>query len=72
MALVGEMSAILKNSNTKILAASIKSPEEAAATLQAGADILTIPMSILKAMTTHELTTKTVAEFASKGTGIEI
>ena len=72
LALVREMSAILKDSNTKILAASIKSPEEAAATLQAGADFLTVPMSILKAMTTHELSSKTVAEFNAKGIGLDI
>lgn len=72
LALVREMSDILKNSNTKILAASIKSPEEAAATLQAGADRITVPMSILKAMTTHELSEKTVAEFNAKGIGIKI
>lgn len=72
LALIGEMSKILQDSSTEILAASLKSPEEAAATLQAGADRVTVPMSILKAMTTHELSEKTVAEFAEAGTGIKI
>ena len=72
LALVRQMSEILKDSKTKILAASLKSPEEAAATLLAGADCLTVPMSILKAMTTHELSAKTVAEFAANGIGIKV
>ena len=70
LTLVTEMARILKDSKTEILAASIKSPEEAAATLQAGAHHLTLPLNILRAMTTHELSTKTVAEFAAKGIGI--
>ena len=70
LTLVTEMARILKNSKTEILAASIKSPEEAAATLQAGAHHLTLPLDILRAMMTHELSTKTVAEFAASGIGI--
>ncbi len=70
LALVRAMSDVLNNSQTEILAASLKSPEEAAATLQAGADHLTVPMSILQAMTTHELSEKTVAEFLANGIGI--
>lgn len=72
LALVRQMSEILQDSETKILAASLKSPEEAAAAIMAGADCITIPMSILKAMTTHELSDKTVAEFVANGIGITI
>lgn len=72
LALVKEMSNVLQGSNTEILAASLKSPQEAADTLQAGAHHLTVPMSILKAMTTHELSQKTVAEFLENGIGIQI
>ncbi|MGV2828302.1 transaldolase family protein [Myxosarcina sp. GI1(2024)] len=70
LALVREMSEILKGSDTTILAASLKSPHEAAATLRAGAHHLTIPLSILQQMTVHELSEKTVVEFQEKGTGI--
>lgn len=70
--LVRNMSEILADSPTKILAASIKSPQEAAATLQAGADCLTVPMSILQAMCTHELSDKTVTEFNEGGIGISL
>ena len=71
LALVRQMSAILQDSPTKILAASLKSPQEAADTLIAGADCITVPMSILKAMTTHELSEQTVTEFSAKGIGIK-
>ena len=70
LALVQSMAEVLKNSKTEILAASIKSPPEAAATLAAGAHHLTVPLSILQAMTTHELSEKTVAEFAEAGIGL--
>jgi transaldolase len=68
--LVKQMASVLAGSETKILAASIKSPEEAAATLAAGAYHLTLPFSILKAMTTHELSEKTVEEFNQTGVGL--
>lgn len=70
LALVRDMAAILAGSKTEILAASLKSPEEAAATLQAGAHHLTIPLKILQAMTSHELSNQTVAEFNQNGQGI--
>jgi transaldolase len=71
LALVREMAQILQGSTTEILAASIKSPQEAAATLQAGAHHLTIPLDILQQMTTHDLSTKTVDEFKLNGIGIK-
>ena len=70
LALVRDMAAVLQGSPTEILAASLKSPEEAAAALQAGAHHLTLPLSVLQAMTTHELSERTVEEFAQSGRGI--
>lgn len=70
--LVRSMSQVLKTSKTEILAASIKSPQEAASTLIAGAHHLTVPLNILQSMTTDQLSTDTVAEFASNGTGISL
>ena len=70
LALVRDMKAVLEGSPTEILAASLKSPEEAAAALQAGAHHLTLPLSVLQAMTTHELSERTVEEFAQNGRGI--
>lgn len=72
LALIKEMSKVLQGSNTEILAASLKSSQEAAAALDAGAHHLTVPLDILTAMTTHELSEKTVIEFNEKGQGISI
>jgi transaldolase len=70
IALVRDMASVLVGSNTEILAASIKSPEEAVASLQAGAHHLTLPLSMLQSMTTHELSLQTIDEFAKNGRGI--
>ncbi len=71
IALVRDMASILRGSNVEILAASIKSPQEAAASLQAGADHLTLPLAMLQAMTTHELSEKTVEDFNRNGIGLK-
>lgn len=70
LALVQEMATILKDSPTEILAASLKSPAEAAGALIAGADHLTLPLEMLNAMTTHNLSEQTIDEFAQKGRGL--
>ena len=72
IALVRDMAQILAGSNTEILAASLKSPEEVAASLQAGAHHLTLPLAMLQAVTTHELSDQTVAEFNAKGIGLKV
>ncbi|MEG4489098.1 transaldolase family protein [Microcoleus sp. D2_18a_B4] len=69
-ALVRDMANVLQRTNTEILAASIKSPEEAVKTLLAGAHHLTLPFDVLQAMTVHELSQQTVDEFAKNGRGI--
>ncbi|MGD1809742.1 transaldolase family protein [Dapis sp. BLCC M126] len=68
--LVREMAKVVEGSGTEILAASVKSPDEAVATLLAGANHLTLPFSVLKAMTTQELSEQTFKEFNQKGRGI--
>ncbi|MDB9314408.1 transaldolase family protein [Spirulina sp. CS-785/01] len=68
--LVADMADILQDSNTKILAASIKSPEEAFKSLQAGAYHLTLPLPQLQALTQNSHSEATVNEFAEKGKGI--
>jgi transaldolase len=72
IALVREMAAILQDSGVEILAASIKSPEEAAAALQAGADHLTLPLPMLAAIAQHEFSDKTVEDFAKTGRGLTL
>ncbi|KYC37075.1 transaldolase [Scytonema hofmannii PCC 7110] len=71
IALVRDMASVLRGSNVEILAASIKSPQEAAASLQAGADHLTLPLAMLQDMTTHELSEKTVEDFNTNGIGLK-
>ncbi|WP_013323613.1 transaldolase family protein [Gloeothece verrucosa] len=68
--LVREMSAVLEGSGVEILAASLKSPEEAANAIMAGSHHLTLPLNILEAMTYHELSNQTVEEFNQNGRGI--
>lgn len=72
LALVREMAQLLQGSHTEILAASLKTPEEAASALQAGAHHLTLPLTLLEAMTTHDLSEKTVTEFNREGRGINL
>lgn len=69
--LVREMATLLQGSSVEILAASLKSPKEAADAMQAGADRVTLGLEVLKAMTTHELSEKTVEEFNRQGRGIK-
>jgi len=70
-ALVSMMAQVLNKTQTQILAASIKSPEEAVTAYQAGAHHLGLPLKVLQAMTEHELTGMSVADFANQGTGIQ-
>lgn len=72
IALVRDMSSILKGSDVEILAASIKSPAEAAASLQAGANHLTLPLTMLQAIATHEFSHQTVIDFAAGGIGLTV
>jgi transaldolase len=69
-ALVRDMANVLKGSNTEILAASIKSRDEAVSTILAGADHLTLPLSILKSMAMDELSDQTFLEFNQNGKGL--
>jgi len=70
IALVRDMACVLQGSGVEILAASIKSPTEAAASLQAGATHLTLPLTMLHAIATHEFSQKTVVDFANGGVGL--
>jgi len=70
LALVAEMNAVLQGSATTILAASLKSPAEAAAARQAGAHHLTLPLATLAALAQHDLADQTVQDFATQGRGL--
>jgi transaldolase len=68
--LVKDVAEILNHSQTEIVAASLKSSEEACASLSAGAHHLTLPYEVLMSFTNHPLTEQTLAEFQAKGIGI--
>ena len=72
IALVKQMSNLLQGSNTRILAASIISPSQAAATLEAGAHHLTIDPTVLEQMLTHDFSAKAAEDFYAHGAGIGV
>ncbi|NJN24173.1 MAG: transaldolase, partial [Acaryochloridaceae cyanobacterium RL_2_7] len=72
ISLVKSMADVLAGSETKILAASIKSPDEAVAALTAGALHLTLPYDMLQKMTFHALSEQTVQDFNQEGRGLLI
>ena len=67
--LVRQMRAVLDaiGSHTQIIAASIKTPDEAVATLLAGAHHLTLPLPLIQTMGNHPLSEQTIAEFSVAG-----
>ncbi len=69
LALVSEIAAVLDGSKTRLLAASLKSPEEAMDAFIAGADDLTLPYETLMAMSHHELSKLAVQDFVARGKG---
>ncbi len=66
LALVRQMRAVIDalKSPLQILAASVKTPEEAVDTLLAGAHGLTLPLDVMLALGQHPLSEQTIAEFA--------
>lgn len=68
--LVREVAQVLKNSPVEILAASIKSPEEAVSAMVAGAHHLTLPLEVLKALMHNEISARTSNDFLENGVGI--
>lgn len=67
--LVAEMAAVLKASGkpVEILAASIKSADEATQAVLAGANHLTLPMDILLSLGNHPLSDAAIEEFGRAG-----
>lgn len=68
--LVREIASVLAGSGTGIIAASIKSADEASAAVGAGAHHLTVPLDVLTAMTSHPLSMETIAGFQRDGLGV--
>jgi transaldolase len=68
--LVRHVAAILRSSGTEIIAASIKSADEASASSSAGAHHLTLPYEVLLSLPVQPLTEQTIAEFQANGVGL--
>lgn len=68
--LVRDVAEILRVGKTEIIAASVKSAEEACASLSAGAHHLTLPYEVLLSLPVHPLTAQTLAEFHASGVGL--
>jgi transaldolase len=71
LSLVRSMANIVADSSTEILAASIKSPAEAVATIEAGAQHLTLPLTVLQSLAVNELSEQTFVEFNTNGCGLQ-
>lgn len=71
LALVRQMRAVIDASGLplemEIIAASVKSPQEAVDTVLAGAHHLTLPLAVIEAMGQHPLSDQTIDEFAQAG-----
>jgi transaldolase len=65
--LVSQMRAVIDacGSSVEVLAASVKTAQEAVATTLAGADHITLPLQVIQAMGDHELSEQAITEFAS-------
>ncbi|MCF7823367.1 MAG: transaldolase [Candidatus Marinimicrobia bacterium] len=68
--LIRDISEVLKGSRTELLAASLKSPDEAIAALTAGAHHLTLPYETLSQLSFHTLSDAAIREFRETGSGI--
>ena len=68
--LVHKVSAVLQGSGTEIVAASIKSAEEACNAISAGAEHLTLPYDVLTSLMNHSLSEQILGEFQTHGIGI--
>ena len=66
---VAEMSAVLEGTTCEILAASIKSPNEAVETVIAGAQHLSMPLDVIKSMVESDLTQQAFEAFDASRKG---
>jgi len=58
-----------RGTQTRVIAASLKSPEEVLAVVLAGTDDVTIPLDLILAMGDHPLSQKAIADFAKASQG---
>jgi transaldolase len=63
LAVVRAMADMVQGTETRVLAASLKSVDEVAAALKAGAHDVTMPLALILTLGEHELTHQAIAEF---------
>ena len=68
--LASELVRVLKRTDTRVVAASLKTPEEVVEARTAGVSILSTNFSVLAQMTTHDLSEAALEEFNRSGTGL--
>ncbi len=69
IAVVRDAAAAVRGTPTRVLAASLKSPEEVAAALLAGAQAVTLPLDLLLRLGDHPLSEQAIADFAAAQRG---
>jgi transaldolase len=69
--LLGDIAEVLIHSQTKLLAASLKSPQEASLAFSAGATDLTLPFSTLNEMWKNPLSEEAIKQFQAEGKGLD-
>jgi len=72
IALVRSAAAVLAGSQTEIVAASLKSGEEAVEAFTAGAQHVTVPFDVLQSLVVHPLSVETMDQFRNDGTGLSV
>ena len=72
LALVRDLANVLAQSQTEILAASLKSTQEAVDAFVAGAQHITVPFDLLMSLSAHPLSVQTVEQFKADGVGIHL
>lgn len=65
VAILRDCVAACQGSQTRIIAASLKSPQEVLSVVLAGAHDVTIPLDLIESMGNHELSDKAIADFAA-------
>ena len=70
--LVRSLADVLDGSRTEIVAASLKSVEDAVSASVAGAQHITVPFQVLQALPVHPLSDKTMQSFETEGVGIKL
>ena len=71
-ALVRDLANVLAGSQTEIVAASLKSTNEAVDAFVAGAQHLTVPFEVLMGLSTHPVSEQTIEQFNVEGIGLRL